>query len=271
MIQQHADYRSYLKSVLADKISDNPSYSLRSFAKQSGLAAGFLSEVLAGKKRLSTESTLKIATALALDSKETDFFRTLVELDVVKSARTKLLLTQKLESIFPRRRTASLDLDTFRAISDWKHLAAVELANVDGVQLNAETISQRLQTSRLEARAMLDRLARMKLIVEGPRGYFKKADCDPVVHSEAPNDALRNFHRQTLAKAAEALTTQSNKEKFVGSETMAFDPDDLEKVNQVLEECFTKVLKIANASRKRKHVYHLGINFFNLTPLKRKQ
>jgi transcriptional regulator with XRE-family HTH domain len=206
----HDDYRSYLKNILADKVSVNPRYSLRAFSRQVGLAPGFLSEVLSGKKNLSAEASMKITSALKLSIKESEYFRILVQIELTKSPEVKLDLTKKIESFFPKKRSENLTLDAFRTISDWYHIAAVEITHLADL-LSAESISK---------------------------------------HFGIP---------------IETLDHQDNKEKFIGSETMAFDPDDLPKVTQALEECFSKVLDIASKSKNKKRVYHLGIQFFNLS------
>jgi uncharacterized protein (TIGR02147 family) len=260
----HDDYRSYLKNILADKVSVNPRYSLRAFSRQVGLAPGFLSEVLSGKKNLSAEASMKITSALKLSIKESEYFRILVQIELTKSPEVKLDLTKKIESFFPKKRSENLTLDAFRTISDWYHIAAVEITHLADL-LSAESISKHFGIPRLEANAVLGRLERLELIEKDISGKYLKVTDNPVVSSEAPNEALRNFHRQTLSKAIETLDHQDNKEKFIGSETMAFDPDDLPKVTQALEECFSKVLDIASKSKNKKRVYHLGIQFFNLS------
>ena len=55
------------------------------FAKQMGLSAGELSEVLRGKRALSLRSTLRVASSLGLGPAETRHLITLAQLE--KSAR----------------------------------------------------------------------------------------------------------------------------------------------------------------------------------------
>jgi uncharacterized protein (TIGR02147 family) len=82
--------------------------------------------------------------------------------------------------------------------------------------------------------------------------------------SEIPNEALRKFHEQMLNKAVQALTTQTPKEKFIGSETFAFDEASLQKATDIIEECFSKIVYLASSQADKKNVYHLGIQMFRL-------
>src|SRR5205085_2773960 len=81
VIYEHENYPSFLKAELAGRIMQNPAYSLRAFALKLGIGKSFLSEILAGKKRLSPAMASKLALRLELDDAEATYFRALAELD----------------------------------------------------------------------------------------------------------------------------------------------------------------------------------------------
>jgi uncharacterized protein (TIGR02147 family) len=264
-INEFGDYRSYLKAALSKKIEHNPQYSIRAFARQADLAPGFISEVLRGKKNLSYNASMKVTESLGLSSKESEYFQTLVQLESAQSPELKLKLSRKLESLFHKNRSQNLSLETFRAMSDWYHVAIVELTEIQGLILNAENVSRLLGISRIEAVAAIDRLERAGLIVQNSAGRFIKGGGNPILASKERNEALQNFHRQMLARASVAVQNQTNSEKFIGSETVAINPKDLPKFAQIFEDCFSKILELAEKSKSKSHVYHLGIQFFDLT------
>ncbi len=67
MMSKGIDYRSTLKSKLADRRRRNPSYSLRAFARDLGMSASHLSEVIRRKGRLSLRSAELVVTNLELE------------------------------------------------------------------------------------------------------------------------------------------------------------------------------------------------------------
>ncbi|MEK7692130.1 MAG: TIGR02147 family protein, partial [Bdellovibrionota bacterium] len=75
---QHSSYRPYLRSVLADRISRNPAYSLRSMASHLGMAPSSFSEVLKGRTGLSLQAAARIARKLGLSEDESEYFALLV-------------------------------------------------------------------------------------------------------------------------------------------------------------------------------------------------
>lgn len=268
-INEFDNYRSYLKEVLSKKMVTNPQYSMRAFARQANVAPGFISEVIRGKKNLSYASSMKITESLGLSPKDSEYFQTLVQIELARTPEAKLKLSRKLESLYSKNRSQSISLETFRALSDWYHIAIIELTEIHGLILNAENVSSLLGISHIEADAAIDRLVRAGLLTKGPKGRLIKSVGNSVLESKEKNEALQNFHRQMLSRASNALRTQDNNEKFVGSETIAVNPKDLPKFNQIFEECFSKALELAEKSKTKSHVYHLGIQFFNLTRRKK--
>ena len=99
MIFEHDNYRLYLKSVLADRVARNSSYSLRSFAKTIGLAHSTLSLVFKGTKHLSFERAMDIATKLNLPEKEHEYFSLMVQSDRMKDPEKKAVIVERLNRL----------------------------------------------------------------------------------------------------------------------------------------------------------------------------
>src|ERR1700689_4783870 len=104
-------YRSFLKQILADKIGQNPSYSMHAFAAKVGVAQGFLSEVMSGKKNLSPETAAKIAHRLDLPSQDSDYFTLLVQLERAKDAEYREKIIARIEAIKSNQKVFDLTVD----------------------------------------------------------------------------------------------------------------------------------------------------------------
>jgi uncharacterized protein (TIGR02147 family) len=262
---EKSSYRDILKIELADRIALNPAYSLRAMAKQVKLSPSMLSALLTGKKYISAERAFSIAKALKFDKKKNEYFVTLVQLETVKSEELKNSLIEKLLVLAPQDKSRTLDLDVFRVISDWYHLSMLELTHVDDFSLNPATAAQALGISKMEAEVAIERLLRLELLEKDSKGRLGKAENLILATSPIPNQALRKYHEQMLKKASESLETQTPDQKFVGSETFAFDEKHLKKATEIIEECFTKIINLAGSKKNKKQVYHLGIQMFRLT------
>lgn len=260
-----ANYRTYLKDELAHRISKNPKYSLRAMAKQIKVSPSLFSDVLKGKKNLSLEKALLVSKALQHSPSEQSYFLLLVQKEVAKSEDLKMSILEKINLINKDHQIHDLQLDLFKTISDWHHFAILELTQIDSFKLSASTAANSLGISIFEASSAIDRLTRLELLSEDTRGHLKKTKDYVMVKSPSANDALRTYHKQTLNLAINSLTQQTEKEKIVGSETFAFNSKHLAEANLLIEECFSKITKLASQKSDQNSIYHLGIQLFKLT------
>ena len=77
--------------------------------------------------------------------------------------------------------------------------------------------------------------------------------------------ALRRFHSEVLRKALESIETQGPQEKVIGSETVAFDLEQLDEVRQRVDEFLTAMSALTQKAKKKTRIYNLSVLFFNLT------
>lgn len=258
-------YRDILKIELAERISGNPAYSLRAMAKQAGISPSLLSDVLKGKKGLSSPRAFEVGQALQFDGSKLEYFVTLVQIEETKSEARKYELANKLQLLNTKRQTQDLSLDIFRMIYDWYHVAILELALTSNFQLTEKSAAEKLQITAIEAEAAIERLLRLELLKKTPSGKLERVENHLVASSKIPNTALRNFHSQMLKKASESLSSQTSQEKLIGSETIAFDKKYLKEANTILERCFQEIVALANSKKTKRDVYHLGIQLFRIT------
>lgn len=240
---------------------------MRAFASQVGLTQSALSQVLSGKKNLSVESATRIANKLGLNEVEIEYFRTLVQIETTKDPDLKESLYNRARSINPQRDVRELTVEFFRMIADWYHLPIKNMVDLDRFEFTPANVARRLGISKLESEAAIERLIRLEMIEADPekKGRYKKVAQYTVTRSAVPSEAIRRFHRQMLEKAIESLETQTPEEKIVGSETFSISEEVLPEANRLAEEFFQKMTALSAKSKKRTQVYHLGVQFFNLT------
>ncbi len=266
-----SDYRAYLRAILAERAGKNRAYSLRAMAKALGLAPSSLSEMLKGKKNLAASTALDVAERLGLTGSEAEYFVLMTQLGTARKQEVRQKVMYRLQALNSQQPVHDLSVDVFTAISEWYHLPILEMTYLSGAKLTANLASSRLGISIHQAQAAIDRLLRLELLARDERtGELMKAPDRWITSSEAGHRGLRAFHREMLAKAASALETQDNREKFVGSETFALDPAQLPAAREILEEAFQKIVALAGSGKARSDVYHLGIQLFNLTPEKKR-
>lgn len=255
------DYRQILRDSLEDRCQKNPRYSLRAFARDIGISAPSLSRILNGHHGLSGKVALDIAKRLSLSPAEQELFGALVESKhartpvVRKSARRRV---NELSSTF-----RSLGADSFRVISDWYHLAILELTLVEGFKSDAVWIADQLGITQIETKAAIARLLKLDLL-RNEKGRLVATGSNFVNPQGVPSDAVRKFHGEILERAKRALELQSVAEREFSNLTLAIDEEALPRVRKLIRE-FTKRLDTELAASPRKsRVYNLSIQFFGL-------
>ena len=236
-----------LKQELADRKAKNPSYSLRAFARDLGIGATSLSDVLAEKRVLSKTNIHKISERLELSPLQKEqLFQT--------SSRT--LDWENVERL-------ELKEDTFRLIADWHYLAILNLAKTKNCRAEAQWLAQRLGISQVEAQTALDRLLRLKL-VSVFRGKLKRTAKPLTTSREIPSEAVRRHHRGNLKLAEKTLDEVPVELREFSSTTVATNPANLKKAKDYLMKAKHRVAAILDTGEPTE-VYTLSFQLFPLT------
>lgn len=230
------------------------------------IAPSYLSTVLKGGKNLSYETAATIAMKLQLSTEETEYFCLLVQMESTKNPEIRGALLERARSSNPDYPVNDLSIDHFKIISNWQHFAILVTTTLTGFEATPRQIALALGQPQAEIELALERLERLEMVEKDERGRYSKVQENPRVISQSPNESLRNYHRQTLQKAIESLEAQSPQEKVIGSETFAIEASQLEQFRALTDEFFDRALALAKKSKKKELVYHLGVQFFNLTP-----
>lgn len=265
MVYEHTDYRGFIKSVLADRIAKNPKYSLRAMARSFAISPALLSQISNGKRNLTTTNAVRLARKMGLTKREAEYFCSLVQYQDAKHIESKALLLDKINGLRSRREVHNIPLDAFKVLADWYHITIIEMLGMKGFNPTPAHISRRLGISLLEAETALDRLKRLQLIELNADGALVRTHKSRKIESSEKNLALQAFHRQMLEKAAQSLTMQTPKEKFVGSETFAFDVSQMPEVQRRIDEFLDDLSEFAATGANPTETYHAGVQLFRLT------
>lgn len=259
MLMESKTPQEFLVAELAKRKRMNPAYSLRAFARQLKLSPGELSEIMSGKRHLSLKSALRTSKALGLNQIETKQLLQIAQLDKSADIADKDLLSP----LASQRIVQQISNDLFHIVSDWFCFAIINLADCKQFKWNVNFISQKLGISALEARLGLERLERVGLI-EMRNGKKRIAKDYVMTSSGIPSEAIRNYHRQMLKKAQEALDFQAVDEREIRGLGLPVDPKQLPAIKNDLKN-FLDDMAAKYSKGEKSEVYHLELAFFRLT------
>lgn len=269
MIFSHTDFRQILKEKLAERISQNPSYSMRSMAKQFGVSPALLSQITNGKRALTASKAARFAKKLGLSSRECEYFLALVQYENADEPDSKNHFLEKVNGLSRGRSLTNLSLDAFKAIADWYHLPILQMLRLEERFSNPREIAARLGISPLEAEVAIERLKRLGLIEQRAEGgYHRVLNADIRVESESKSSALCAFHRQMLYKAAGSLDSQTPEERYFASETVSIDESQIPEAKRRLAEFLDDMNAFFDRGKRLGETYHLSLQLFRLTKKK---
>lgn len=263
MIFEHKSCRNYLKEVLAERILSNPNYSLRAFSRDLSLSPGFLSSVLSGSRRLSSEMGNKVADNLKLNSKEKEYFIATIALESEKHPLKRERILDEMASLRGKEKLHDLSIDAFKAISDSLHFSILALLDLEGFDPTIDNISKKLGVSGVVIESALERLLRLELIYKNKRGLLKKNHDMVMFKTEQTNEALRNFYKQTLNRAIQSIDKHDLDQRYMSSRTIAVDPESLDEAKQIARKAMDDISNLFEQGKNKSEVFHVGLQIFN--------
>lgn len=250
----------WLRQQLTERKQRNPGYSLRAFARQSGLSPATLSLILQGKRRLTPKLAKRLSERLCLPP---DKRRALLE--ATANTWGPPPLDESLDTVPTDEDFLQLESDVFASMADWTCYAVMALAQVTQNEATPLWISNRLGISPRKADEALQRLLRLRLVKKTRTGRFRLGSKPVTTSQDLANSAIRSYHHQILNKAQEALDLFPVEQRDFSSYTVAADPKNLPQAKKFIEK-FRRRLAAMLADGKPEKVYTVAIQLFSLEP-----
>lgn len=223
-----------------------------------------------GNRNLSSEAANLICIALGLEGDYAEYFRLLVSYEQTQDVQLRLVFSKKLQQLNPsfpsESQTKDLSIDAFRAISEWYHVAILEMTQLNDASVFTPTrIAKRIGISPLEAQQAIERLLRLELLEKLDDGTYQKTHHIGLFETKNYSQALRKFHKQLLDKATAALEHQPPEEAIFGSYTFSVDPKKIPDARRKLAQMGKELVNLFGESKKRSETYSFAFGLFSLT------
>lgn len=255
-----------LRRALVDRVARNPAYSLRAFARDLGISHAYMSLVLSGKRPIPLKRAVGFSQAMGLSQQDSLAF-----LDSCRRAQ----FDRKVEAAPAKApRPADSDffqvqLDQFRFLSEWYHVAILDLTVLDDFQPSERWVADRLGLTLEEVRSAVARLKRLGLLSVA-RGKWKKRHRHFRVTPAESTDAIRRFHGQMIEKALAALASPELFEsRDITGITMAVNPSRLPEAKKRIQK-FRRSLMRYLTRGECTELYQMNVQVFPLTKPRRR-
>jgi uncharacterized protein (TIGR02147 family) len=160
-----------------------------------------------------------------------------------------------------------MDLDAFRFISDWYHVAILEMVELKDFQYDYTYIANRIgkgMTKEL-AKIAVERLLRLGLVEEAKlRKILRRTDGNIIVDKNIPSEIIRNHHAQLIDLGKQSISGQVFEERDIRGTTITLKKEDYKAAQEILRRAHSEILALS-CDKNGDEVYQLSTQFFKLT------
>jgi uncharacterized protein (TIGR02147 family) len=269
-IFEYIEYRKLLSDLYKEKREECPYFSYRYIAKKVGFSsAGFLANIIQGKRNISPEYIFGFAKLFKLKKAETEYFELLVNFDQAKNHDQKKYYFEKILSS-KKSKLKITDLQNYEFYSKWYYTAVREVLDVyewDGVDYSelAKRIMPPLSTG--EIKKAVELLLNMGFIRKNKKGFYEQTDQFISTGYDARSLSITNFLVSTIDLARGAIDRFPRDQRSMSALTFSISADGYKAIDERLKTFRREILEIARADKNRDRIYHVNFQIFPMSKI----
>jgi len=251
----YTDHRRYLFDYYQMRKDALRGYSYRAFSRAAGFSSpNYIKLVVDGQRNLSRQSIEKLVRALGLSAPMAAYFRHLVVMNLAKTDDEKQLHFEAMKRLVPQAKRRELAPGAVAYLSHWIYPVVREMALLPGFNGDPLWISRRINhaVGLNEINDALNFLRREGFLRQ-VNGRYEAVDNLVISSDEVRSLAVRNYHRQMLGCAVEALDVVAMEEREYGALTTilpkAAIPELKHRLKSFRQELHTWALQVSESER----------------------
>lgn len=273
----------FLRAIYLERKTKNPQYSLNAFARDLELSSSQVSRLLSGSRAFTLRQVFHITSILNLNEADT---QSLI-VEVIKKSNQNAKIPKHVRDQFMKESPAAegaaaanpgfysstnlmylqYEVERFKSISQWYHLAILNLTYTKNFKSDPQHIAERLGITHVEAMEAIDRLLHLGLLRRDEQGNLKKTSDSLYIKTMRSESALRKFHEDMIEKAKNELKKTDDadfKNRLINSVTFACSAEHMEALKELTNRFHEQVLAITKAG-PHEEIYQLNCQLFALT------
>ena len=249
-------FKEFLKQELMARCERNEYYSLRSFAKNLGIDSSSLSQLISGKRKMSSRMIGRLGNKLHLQKEQIQVF----------------IQAQEETKYGEFHAADTRDPEVFEYMSDWHNFAVTELLRLKNGPKTEKEIQKVLRVNNEEMAVIKKRCFRLGLIQIDPQGTWtdtapKRISIEGSLKSGGPNP---NPHfQQSLLSSAKKELMREDKPFYQGAHwhghIFPMNKNEVEGLRKVIRDFARSLVKDAQKNQNQDTVYSLVVDLFPLT------
>lgn len=260
------DYRKFLHDWYTAKKKLNKSVTYRYIGMKVEIDPGYLVKVLKSQKHLNPEKVPSFSKLLKLSELETEYLDILIQFNKSKSEERSKALFEKLLKF----NTPNCDLitkDRYEFYQHWYHTALREMVNTVNIGTNYSEVARSMvpQISTRQVKESLQLLTRLNFIKRNDEGTYEQTSQFITTGSEWHSIAIRQFHRQVIQLANDAVGNIPTNERDLSCLTVTLTDEGLNKIKDKLAQFRKEILEICAQEKDVDRVYQMNFQLFPMS------
>jgi uncharacterized protein (TIGR02147 family) len=267
-IFEYTDFRKFLRDFQDEMRNRDGKFSHRYFAMKAGFSStGLLSNIMQGRRNLTSPLIHKFARALKLNKKEAEYFENLVHFNQAKTVEDKNVYFDRMLRISPLKADV-VSKERYEFYSEWWYSAIRELLYYFPFKGDYQALARMLDPPLRpeQAKKAIATLEKLNMIERKPDGTYKQTSAVLTTGKDHEHTLhLANFKRTTMELALQSLDRQPREHRDISTLTLTFSNESFGKARLELEAVQNRLLKMANDDNAVDCVYQINMQMFPLT------
>ncbi len=272
-IYNFTSYREFLHDYYKEQKRLNPTFSYKYFGDIAGFKTKtFIYKVIKAKKALAKRSTLKIAKAMGLKKRETDYFEAMVNFNNAKSIDEREHYFHNLQSLSKRYEPGIIRRNQFSYFNQWYNVVIRELVNILDWKGNYKTLAKAVNPpiTPKQAKDAVKLLVDLGMIKKLPTGKYIQADKTITTGEILKTLAVQKFQKQCMSLASESIERHDKEIRDMSTLTVGITEEGFHKLSEELKNFRRKLVEIVGSDEPADRVYHINFQFFPVSELPEK-
>jgi uncharacterized protein (TIGR02147 family) len=260
------DYQKYLRDYYEQRKREDSYFTYRFIASKVGIDHAFIVKVFQGQKHLSLASAARFSELLKHNRREKEYFEVLILFARAKGDAEIKRHFEKLLS-FVEWNPLKVEGYKYSFYQKWYHTAIREVIGFSGFDGNCRKLAQRLVPAITEsqARQSIELLLKIGFIKKERNGTYSLVSRFLTPSEEVRPIALREFQRQTMLLAVDALEHVSKDERHISTVTVSLSAKGREKLKECIENFRGEMMRIANQDTDVSRAYQVNLQLFPIS------
>jgi uncharacterized protein (TIGR02147 family) len=164
-------------------------------------------------------------------------------------------------------RAFTLEKGQYEFFQKWYYSAILTLLDFYPFRNDYRALAQKLSPPITESQAKkaIALLRNLKLIKKKPDGTFGLISTMVTTGEHWRSLAITAFQEETMRLALEALHRIPREQRNISTTTVTLSEKDLDEANEIIKECRTALLKLAESQKNPDRVYQINLQLFPVT------